>query len=465
MTNIEYISRSFSTSNMNDEDNSAADWASQPQQESVLNSTLTSNFNPSVAFGDDEGVAAKGFLLGDGNVEYQPPQPPSITALRIMPGPKPANAEYPARMKDVPSVIFVGDEDHPKKIIRLREGRFASCDDTTTLGGHESFVYSLQARRMLVGVILLLIVAIVTSTAFVVLALGKKNSTTEESTSGISGDLSPPVSLTYAPSPSPTILQLTLAPVEPPAAAPVAETNAPVEAPVAAPIAPVSAPVAAPIKEPTTPVLAPVAAPTAKPNAPVEAPVPAPTTKPNAPVEAPVPAPTAKPNAPVEAPVPAPTDAPKRAPVEVPAASPTSEPDVPVEAPVSAPTPEPNVPVEASIQVDKTTYTLGENIVITFENNPPMASDWVAMQNVTDGATTLWTAVLWVWTCGTRTCTDSPTTGTVVFGQGGVDEGDFDLLGPGKYVMHLLRGTGSYDSFAKSPEFAIVADVAAPTTL
>lgn len=90
-------------------------------------------FQPQCAFGDDDGAAAKGFLLGDGNIEYQTPQPPSNSALRIMPAPKPANAEFPERMKDVPSVVFVGDEDHPKKIIRLRQGRFASCDDTTTL--------------------------------------------------------------------------------------------------------------------------------------------------------------------------------------------------------------------------------------------------------------------------------------------------------------------------------------------
>jgi hypothetical protein len=363
-------------------------------------------------------------------------------------------------MKDVPSVIFVGDEDHPKKIIRLRQGRFASCDDTTTIG-HESFIYSLKTRRILLGFILLLIVALVTSTAFVVLGLTKNKSTTTESAAGISGGLSPPLSLTYSPSPSPTELILTLAPVVASTEAPVTETItlAPVVASTEPPVtAPVVAFTEAPVTETIT--LAPVVASTEPPvTAPVVASTEAPVTETETITFAPVMASTEAPvTKMIEMPVPAPTDAPKRPPVEVPAVSPTFEPDATVEPPVSEPTPEdPNAPVEASIQVDKSTYTLGESIVIIFENNVTQTSDWIAMQDVTDGATdSTWTAVLWVWTCGTQTCMDSPTSGTVIFGQEGVDEGEFDLLGPGKYVMHLLRGTGSYNSFAESPEFTIV---------
>ena len=70
--------------------------------------------------------------------------------------------------------------------------------------------------------------------------------------------------------------------------------------------------------------------------------------------------------------------------------------------------------------------------------------------------------VLWVLACGTQTCTQPTSSGTVVFGPSDPYEGDFAALTPGNYVMHLLRGTGSYPSYAASDPFIIVAG--APVT-
>ena len=134
------------------------------------------------------------------------------------------------------------------------------------------------------------------------------------------------------------------------------------------------------------------------------------------------------------------------------------------------PTPLPSIqeiPVQASINVDKTLYTLGESIVVRFQNNPPRNTDWIAMQNLDDVLVEMWPAALWVWTCGTQTCgggQDASSEGTVVFKPENPDKDGFDALQPGTYIMHLLRGASSdsYESFAKSSELTIVA--AAPIT-
>ena len=120
------------------------------------------------------------------------------------------------------------------------------------------------------------------------------------------------------------------------------------------------------------------------------------------------------------------------------------------------------IPVQASVNVDKSLYTLGESIVVRFQNNPPRTTDWIAMQNLDDALVEKWTAVLWVWTCGTQTCgggQEAPSEGTIVFESGNPDKDGFQALQPGAYIMHLLRGasTDTHESFAKSAEFIVVA--------
>ena len=84
------------------------------------------------------------------------------------------------------------------------------------------------------------------------------------------------------------------------------------------------------------------------------------------------------------------------------------------------------------------------------------------MQNLDDALVEKWTAVLWVWTCGTQTCgggQEAPSEGTIVFESGNPDKDGFQALQPGAYIMHLLRGasTDTHESFAKSAEFIVVA--------
>ena len=197
-----------------------------------------------------------------------------------------------------------------------------------------------------------------------------------------------------------------------------------------------------------------------------------------------MPAPTPPPTPdPVPLPTPPPTPDPVPLPTPPPTPSPTPDPTNIPETPnpssvllTESPTPFPSESltdtttlsptqsetfgdVEASIQVDKSSYTLGEEIVVTFINNPPRSTDWIALQDESD-LDIGWTAVLWVWTCGTQECEEARSSGTVVFGPGGPYAEEFALLEPGTYIMHLLRGDSmindvSYESFASTPPFTI----------
>jgi hypothetical protein len=105
------------------------------------------------------------------------------------------------------------------------------------------------------------------------------------------------------------------------------------------------------------------------------------------------------------------------------------------------------------------TYTQGEEIVVTFNNASPGSSDRIGLYSTGDALVSEneW---LWVRTCGTQTCSEQDTSafnGKVVFGPGRPFE--FELLGTGKYVMHLLRKSGlpTFESVSRSAEFTIVA--------
>jgi hypothetical protein len=96
----------------------------------------------------------------------------------------------------------------------------------------------------------------------------------------------------------------------------------------------------------------------------------------------------------------------------------------------------------------------GEKILVTFKNIPPLSNDWIAMQDVTNGVSSTFTAAMWVNTCGTQTCQGASSGGTISFGP---EMPGFAQLNAGTYLMRLLRGTGSNLSFAKSAMFTIVA--------
>jgi len=468
----------------------------------IMASTITSNFNRTVTnVPDGSATNNDGLILGDGRIEYQPPKAPPSAAIFVSSYDPPIQPSMGA--KDVPSVIYVSPEDRPPTLFRL----FGFGSGDTTSIGQQSFLHFPNSnRRLLVAFFVLLFFTVVLSITFIVLSVGKdSNSSVNSSATGDnslistppSGNSPSPTAFPTAPSPgemspgpdnattsrptrAPHIVSSTPSPITNQTSAPVQQmTDGPTSQPSNIPSTIAPTPVVS--SDPTIPsTLDPTIAPTDAPSlgstsSPTGEPTPFPST--SDPTQSPsstpgTPSPTLTSTSPptpdpTHHPTPKPTLAPVIPETRGPTEYPTSQPS---QSSTGSPTPSALAPVPttggvvASIQVDKATYIQGENIVITFKNDPPTSSDWIAMQKLdsTSSSTSTWTAVLWVLACGTQTCTQPTSSGTVVFGPSDPYEGDFAALTPGNYVMHLLRGTGSYPSYAASDPFIIVAG--APVT-
>ncbi len=192
---------------------------------------------------------------------------------------------------------------------------------------------------------------------------------------------------TIHPTPKPTtfpalkpLVLPTPKPVKPP-------THKPVKPPTQKPIKP---PTQRPIKPPTR---KPVKPPTRKPIKP-------PTLKPTKPpTHMPTKPPTPKPSKP---PTPKPTNSPTLKPTNHPIPKPTPRPTL---TPTRPPTQKPTTPPPLS--TDKTSYTAGEVIKVTFHNASPQPQDWIGIFSASTPSSNLGQGALWAWTCGSQSCGSS----------------------------------------------------------
>jgi len=507
-----------------------------------------------------------GFSLENEHLDYHPPAPPRNGAILVV-APNSLHQSLPTNAKDVPSVIYLGGDEHPQ----TRRFGFGS-GDTTSMSSFLSLPYS---RRLLAAFVFLLFLGVVLSTTFIALSLQKSHNTSPNSSLSGGNNMVNSLNQSGSASPAPTMIpvsngnttsptdsQFSPVPSNSPTAAPFRKTNAPTarsprptpiskhtHAPapngdvsfspsqsrfpyatrtptVGSTLSPSQYPTYTKSLDPTSIVsLSPTPIPSPYPSLvpsslPTDVPTPAvtsvsatpdpthePTSQPSLkPTNSPTPgapAPTNPP--PTFPPSPSPTDSPTTPPATLsPSVAPTIPPTVfvpptmfptvfvpptlsptvfvpptlsptifvpptitPFRFSTESPTLSPSTlspsltliapsttTVDASIQVDKSTYMQGEKILVTFKNIPPLSNDWIAMQDVTNGVSSTFTAAMWVNTCGTQTCQGASSGGTISFGP---EMPGFAQLNAGTYLMRLLRGTGSNLSFAKSAMFTIVA--------
>jgi hypothetical protein len=143
----------------------------------IATSTVTSNFDHSVAvsMGDHGAANDNGLILGDGHIEYEPPRAQPHVAVFVRNPSSPSPPSTHLRTKDVPSVIYVGDENQPQTVFRL----FGLGSGDTMSIGQRSFVQFHKNRRFCVGVVVLLLATIIFSTDFITLSFGKNKSSGE----------------------------------------------------------------------------------------------------------------------------------------------------------------------------------------------------------------------------------------------------------------------------------------------
>jgi hypothetical protein len=140
----------------------------------------------------------------------------------------------------------------------------------------------------------------------------------------------------------------------------------------------------------------------------------------------------------------------------------------PTSAPLPGPTPAPHpgpmpspITCQNSIESDASCYVEDEDaITIMFSNCDPENMDWVGIFYSDDNPNQLGFPLFWVWACGTQQCTDSVSSGTIVFDSGDPNESALDSwpLNDGNYRAHLIQGAspaGHYIAYASSDEFRV----------
>jgi len=174
---------------------------------------------------------------------------------------------------------------------------------------------------------------------------------------------------------------------------------------------------------------------------------------------------------PTGTPVRSPTRTPVRSPTRAPTArsstrAPTARPSTraptarpSTRAPVKAPT---RAPTKSSTfaTTNKSSYTVGEQIEITFKNGSPTQGDWIGVYPSSISINNLQQGALWVWSCGSQTCGSSPSSGTVIIRSGTSWTGSEWPLAAGSWQAYLLRnnvrnGNGGFVPIAKTETFSV----------
>ena len=147
-------------------------------------------------------------------------------------------------------------------------------------------------------------------------------------------------------------------------------------------------------------------------------------------------------------------------PMPTPAPTPYSTPKAtPYPTPKATPYPTPYPTVSTTIETNKGSYTLNEDVSVTFYVGSPMNGDWVGIYYADAlDVSYLGNPLLWLWVCGTQTCGGSRSSGTLVFGEDYPEEkGSISWpLPAGKtYVAVLSRNSHPYMAIAVSDEFEV----------
>uniref|UniRef100_A0A7S1D2D2 Uncharacterized protein n=1 Tax=Cyclophora tenuis TaxID=216820 RepID=A0A7S1D2D2_CYCTE len=107
---------------------------------------------------------------------------------------------------------------------------------------------------------------------------------------------------------------------------------------------------------------------------------------------------------------------------------------------------------------DMTSYVKGEDITIIFENSMPQQHDWVGIYEFDANTNHLGEPLIWFWTCGSQSCSESVMMGSVVFSSDHPSEAERASfpLDAGHYIAVLARNSDSpYTAYAVSDVFEV----------
>jgi len=111
------------------------------------------------------------------------------------------------------------------------------------------------------------------------------------------------------------------------------------------------------------------------------------------------------------------------------------------------------------IYTDKSSYKVGDDIKVHFQNEKPERHDWVAIYHASDNKDHLGHPLMWLYTCGTQMCSGSVYYDYLVFGsKDPVESGKYQWpLMPGEYVAVLVRYAyyPPYQAYAVSDKFHV----------
>ena len=145
-----------------------------------------------------------------------------------------------------------------------------------------------------------------------------------------------------------------------------------------------------------------------------------------------------------------PSDEPSSEPSSLPSLEPSDDPsEEPSAEPSDEPSESPTI-CASLIVTDADCYNEGDNIFVDFVNCPPdnEADDWVGIFEYpiapADANSTAASNYLdWVWTCGTKTCSDEVVVGEAVFAT---SSGGYN----GTYAVALMKSDGNFTVTSES---------------
>eukprot|EP00980_Cylindrotheca_fusiformis_P007289 scaffold1525_cov142-Cylindrotheca_fusiformis.AAC.89 len=122
--------------------------------------------------------------------------------------------------------------------------------------------------------------------------------------------------------------------------------------------------------------------------------------------------------------------------------------------PTPYPTPEPTR-CRNTVDVSKSCFERGEDIRVNFVNCDAENDDWVGLYDSDENPSRLGNPLLWLWNCGTRSCSGGGTRGTVYLDDTSESGSDWPVS-QGTYKVFMARNDGSpYESIGESREIRI----------
>jgi len=112
---------------------------------------------------------------------------------------------------------------------------------------------------------------------------------------------------------------------------------------------------------------------------------------------------------------------------------PTAAPTVATNPPTESPTPKPIEQCNPSMQFTSECSIIEEPFEVRFTNCDPQPGDWIGIYDKHTEINNLPNPYLWLYSCGSQDCQDSPREGVVRFS--GLPKGD--------YFAYMIRNSGS----------------------